>query len=147
MRSHSDPLVTAGSGYIGQRKWQLFNKRNRMGFIKRTKVNFLFLKLIEAEVAPQVFLVSFMLLRRGVLFACIAVPVPILSLVYQKLVWAYWGSAVLSHRTVCIGCMLVWSLLGKEDYTRALCHLPFVPSFINFQEVELVIPMASQCWS
>lgn len=146
MRSHSDPLVTAGSGYIGQRKWQLFYKRNRMGFIKRTKVNFLFLKLIEAEVAPQVFLVSFMLLRRGVLFACIAVPVPIPGLPKARVSVLRQCSAKSSYCEYWLYACVEPSG-EREDYTRALCHLPFVPSFINFQEVELVIPMASQCWS
>lgn len=61
--------VIAGSNSIWDRKWQLFDKCNRVGIIKRTKVNFLFLKLIKGEVASQMFLTSSVLLFRSI-FAC-----------------------------------------------------------------------------
>lgn len=43
-------------------------------------MNLLFLKLIKAKAALAVFLVSLVLLCRGVLLGRLAVPVPILSL-------------------------------------------------------------------
>lgn len=73
-------MVTTESSYIWDRKWQLFDKCHRVGIIKRTKVNFLFLKLIKAKAVLRMFLVSLMLLLcRVVLLGRFAVPVPILS--------------------------------------------------------------------
>lgn len=108
-------LVAAESSSIWDRKEQLFDKWNRVGFIKRTKVNFLFLKLIKAKAALLVFLVSSVLLCRGVLLGCFAVPVPILSLFTQS-----WGVSVLRESSVnsyCVQSLYLEHSGEGRDYT------------------------------
>lgn len=60
------------------------------------KVNFLSLKLIKAKAALPMFLVSLMLLCRGVSLGPFAVPVPILSLFTESCVVRIEG-ALLTH--------------------------------------------------